>query len=65
LPLEARRVVAEREEGGPGGSLEGVGKREGLGEVCKESDIVGGGRDGKEREEELCIGRDGLKSSVR
>jgi len=58
-------VATEREEGGPGGSLEGVGKREGLGEACKESDIVGGRRDERERLLVLCIiGRDGLRFTV-
>jgi len=39
LPLEARRVEAGREVGGLGGSREGVGKTDGLGEG-HDSDIV-------------------------
>jgi hypothetical protein len=42
-----------RDEGGPGGFREGVGKTEGLGEADKESDICGGGGDGRAKEREL------------
>jgi hypothetical protein len=40
FPLDARRVATERDEGGPGGFREGVGKTEGLGEAGRESDMV-------------------------
>ena len=51
-PLEAR-IATERDEGGPGGLREGVGKAEGLGEAGIESDMVDERKDG-ERGERDC-----------
>jgi len=47
VPLGARMATVVRDEGGPGGSREGVGKTEGLGEADKESDIVEEGEMGE------------------
>lgn len=51
----------ERDEGGPGGFREGVGKTEGLGDAGIESDIVDERKDGERGER---VGRD-LKSKAR
>jgi len=54
FPLEATRDM-ERDEGGPGGFREGVGKTEGLGDAGIESDIVDERKDGERGER---VGRD-------
>lgn len=56
FPLTARRLAAEREDGGPGGFRQGVGNTVGLGEADNGSDIVRGEGGREMVREESCGG---------